>query len=356
MIFFRHKHTEQYLITVSVSFVITVILLRLYLELAGYPQVGNDHLHIAHMLWGGLILFFAGVLSVTFQGENILKTCAVLYGVGFGFFIDEVGKFITTDYNYFYAPAAAIIYVFMISTFLVAWYFNKRKQHSPNEEMSYVLEDLKDILEESFYHSRKSELVQRLKLILSSSKDKNLKVFAKDILDLINNGRYRIHKPPKKSFESGLRRIENKFKSIVTYKKTPQYYLLIYVVLKIIYVCLSIFLITSFYYTDSQLFDGNSSLFPINTARWFVDFYVLLSVVYVVGLFIFFIMFVFKKKRSLQVFKVLQLFSIFIINIFKFYFEQFSATNDAIFDAFSIYIVNILINRKKDLAVIESKC
>ena len=35
------------------SFATTVTLVRLFLELTGYPQVGGGTLHIAHLLWGG---------------------------------------------------------------------------------------------------------------------------------------------------------------------------------------------------------------------------------------------------------------------------------------------------------------
>ena len=37
------------------SFGVSVIATRLYLEAVGYPQVGNRVLHIAHVLWGGLL-------------------------------------------------------------------------------------------------------------------------------------------------------------------------------------------------------------------------------------------------------------------------------------------------------------
>jgi hypothetical protein len=33
-----------------------VIVTRLFLALTGYPQIGNSVLHIAHALWGALLL------------------------------------------------------------------------------------------------------------------------------------------------------------------------------------------------------------------------------------------------------------------------------------------------------------
>ena len=36
--------------------VLTVLVTRSFLKISGFPQLGNDYLHIAHVLWGGLFL------------------------------------------------------------------------------------------------------------------------------------------------------------------------------------------------------------------------------------------------------------------------------------------------------------
>ena len=58
-----------------------------------------------------------GIL-VTFLGRAPRRTAAVVGGVGFGFFIDELGKFVTSDNNYFFKPAAAMIDALFIGLFL----------------------------------------------------------------------------------------------------------------------------------------------------------------------------------------------------------------------------------------------
>lgn len=53
--------------------------------------------HIAHVLWGGLLGAVAAVLLLfIWRGPNVICVGSLLAGIGFGLFIDEVGKFITS--------------------------------------------------------------------------------------------------------------------------------------------------------------------------------------------------------------------------------------------------------------------
>jgi hypothetical protein len=117
--FIRRFMAEHYLLLSVVVFAATVILTRLFLEITGYPQLGNENLHIAHVLWGGLILFLATLICLTFANRSVYQIVAIMSGIGMGLFIDEVGKFITRSNDYFYPAAAPIIYgVFLISVFV----------------------------------------------------------------------------------------------------------------------------------------------------------------------------------------------------------------------------------------------
>ncbi len=99
--------------------VATILATRGFLRLTGYPQLGGGGLHIAHMLWGGLFMFAAIGLLLVFWNPAMRRLAAVVAGVGFGLFIDELGKFITADNDYFYRPTVAILYL----VFLGLWGF-----------------------------------------------------------------------------------------------------------------------------------------------------------------------------------------------------------------------------------------
>ncbi len=114
----NHKHTSKLplLDIFAAGGLLTVFVTRAYLALLNYPQLGGETLHIAHMLWGGLLL--ALVLLYLALADTPHKVIAMLLGgVGFGLFIDELGKFITVDNDYFFKPAASLI----IMIFIIMW-------------------------------------------------------------------------------------------------------------------------------------------------------------------------------------------------------------------------------------------
>lgn len=101
-----------------VSAVFAILAIRAYLAATGYPQVGGNGLHVAHMLWGGLLMLVAVVLLLAFLGGRAKHAAAILGGLGFGTFVDELGKFITSDNNYFFQPTVAILYAIFVVLFL----------------------------------------------------------------------------------------------------------------------------------------------------------------------------------------------------------------------------------------------
>lgn len=110
---------QRYLLVTLLSFAVSVAGTRLLLELTGYPQLSRGELHIAHVLWGGLLLFASSLLMLILANRWVYLLGAVLAGLGVGLFVDEVGKFITQTNDYFYPAAAPIIYAFFLLTVLL---------------------------------------------------------------------------------------------------------------------------------------------------------------------------------------------------------------------------------------------
>ncbi|KWX00084.1 hypothetical protein C3Y87_00420 [Carbonactinospora thermoautotrophica] len=54
-------HLQQFV----VAGISTVLLTRAYLAATGCPQIGGGGLHIAHVLWGGLLMLVALAIGLT---------------------------------------------------------------------------------------------------------------------------------------------------------------------------------------------------------------------------------------------------------------------------------------------------
>ena len=128
------------------SFATTVTLVRLFLELTGYPQVGGGTLHIAHLLWGGLAMFIGLVVVMIWDNPGVLYLTALLSGVGIGLFMDEVGKFITKTNDYFFPAAAPIVYGFFLAVLVVYLFVRRRQRSHPRRAMVMALSELKDLV------------------------------------------------------------------------------------------------------------------------------------------------------------------------------------------------------------------
>lgn len=140
----RRDHAENYILTSLVAFAVTVIVTRVYLELTGYPQIGNDVLHFAHALWGGLLLIIAVFLPLAYANRWAIPASALLGGIGIGLFIDEVGKFITQANDYFFPPALSIIYGFILLNAFVYLTFRRPRKQDPRTAMYHVFDGLQD--------------------------------------------------------------------------------------------------------------------------------------------------------------------------------------------------------------------
>lgn len=140
-----------------VAAVATLLVIRAFLAATGYPQIGGRHLHIAHMLWGGLVLTAALLLSLISIGRRTRPIAAFLGGIGFGIFIDELGKFITRDSDYFYRPAIAIIYLVFVALFLALRAVLAHRALTQDECLANAITLMKDMAMEDLDPDEKAE-------------------------------------------------------------------------------------------------------------------------------------------------------------------------------------------------------
>jgi hypothetical protein len=115
--------------TFLITSIVTVLLTRLYLQLSGYPQIGGNGLHIAHLLPGGLLMLAALFILLGSINRSARDVSAYVGGIGFGLFWDELGKFITNDNNYFFRPAIGLMYVSFVVLYLITRYVIGRTYH-----------------------------------------------------------------------------------------------------------------------------------------------------------------------------------------------------------------------------------
>ncbi|MEX2100422.1 MAG: hypothetical protein WEB19_03315 [Acidimicrobiia bacterium] len=115
---------------------------RTFLIITGYPQLGNGTLHISHAIWGALMMMIALFVAIAYLPPKTRTFVAFLGGAGFGWFIDELGKFITQKVNYFYQPTIALIYIVFIVIYLVSRNV-ERRNFTADEAVLNGLETLK---------------------------------------------------------------------------------------------------------------------------------------------------------------------------------------------------------------------
>jgi hypothetical protein len=187
-------HAAQYLLTSLVAFAVTVIATREFLQLAGFPQIGNSVLHIAHALWGGLLLFIAVWLPLAFANRWTLQASAYLGGIGIGLFIDEVGKFITQSNDYFFPPSLSLIYGFFLFCFFLYFIFLRSRKNDPRSTMYRALEGLHNLLDGDLDVVEAAKIEAQL-IVAKESKREEVVSLANVISDYLQSAKNHIITP-----------------------------------------------------------------------------------------------------------------------------------------------------------------
>lgn len=192
----RQQAADSFLILTIAAFATTVIVVRLFLQLTGYPQVGDSTFHIAHLLWGGLLLFAAVVMVLLWANHWVLWAAALAGGIGVGLFIDEVGKFITQNNDYFFPLAFPIIYAFLLAC---VWLYVRVRHSKPRDTRTmlyHALEDMKQVLDHDLDPFERSGLVKELTQVLETAGDVNEQKLAKALLDFVRAQDVRFAREP----------------------------------------------------------------------------------------------------------------------------------------------------------------
>ena len=183
----EREGAEFYLFLLLLSFAASVSLTRLFLELTGYPQLGNQTLHIAHVLWGGLLLFISALLMLIYANRWVYRVGAILAGVGVGLFMDEVGKFITQTNDYFFPPAASIIYAFFLLVVIFYMEVRRPNRRDARSELYRVLDTFEEVLDRDLDVVERKELEDRLHYIVKNAEYYEFANLAEELLQFIES-------------------------------------------------------------------------------------------------------------------------------------------------------------------------
>jgi hypothetical protein len=85
-----------------------------------------------------LVLLFSSVSRLP------LHLASVVGGIGFGLFLDELGKFVTADNDYFWRPAVSFIYLCFVALYFGTRALGRRLAPSPESSQANALELAKE--------------------------------------------------------------------------------------------------------------------------------------------------------------------------------------------------------------------
>ena len=321
----KRKEASELVLNVMVSGLLTVLLLRLYFKITNYPQISFGVWHIAHLTWGGLFLLVGLFLALVFYSKRSLKWASVIGGVGWGLFIDEVGKFVTRDNDYWFKPAIIFIYISFVILFLIYRKLEKSQKTDVKTQWYELMEGMEEVVDNELELNEKRELLRIIDKIKIQEKDGKKLELLHSLEKVVNSTKV---KEDRKSFDL----IKTSAKILkVSYtklfrKKLVFYGLITYSLWFIGDKFIDTFTILTnphrmamveYYYSKYDFF-SKTDVYMISM-KIIVDLVV--AGFYLTGL----VWWINKKTlRGIKFYQIGLLISIFLSSVFKFYFEQFS--------------------------------
>ena len=169
--------------------VISLFGVRLFLQIFDNPIIGRGNWHIAHVLWGGLFMLIGIIVLIVFYGKSSIKVASIFGGIGWGLFIDEIGKYITKDNNYWFRPAIAFIYISFILIFFLYRILEKKTKIAPISLWHELFDDFEEIINQLSDEAKLERILNygdmnQLRKVLKAKKD-----FQKEYYKLRNKKR-----------------------------------------------------------------------------------------------------------------------------------------------------------------------
>jgi hypothetical protein len=213
----RRESAEWYMFLTLLCFAASVTLTRLFLSLTGYPQIATKDLHIAHVLWGGLLLYIGALLPLIFSNRGVYSLASILTGIGVGLFMDEIGKFITQTNNYFFPIAAPIIYILFLLSIIFLLHIRRSVYAPKYAEFSRSLSEIQESLDEKATEEEWSQMKADLRIVIEKPPSPNHAELARALLKFVEaepaplpiKRRLQI-KPPKKIRQLAIRLLPNR--------------------------------------------------------------------------------------------------------------------------------------------------
>lgn len=161
----KRENASELVLTMMASAVVSLLSMRLYLNIMNYPIVGKGYWHVAHALWGGVAMVVAMLMELSWQGKKNQRNAAIVFGLGFGLFVDEIGKYLTKDSNYFFQPAILFIYLTFIGLFALYRYLQTLEPEEDKTKIYQSLGALEEAVEGDLSQKEKEKALEKLEKI-----------------------------------------------------------------------------------------------------------------------------------------------------------------------------------------------
>lgn len=320
-----------------VSAVAAILLIRLYLEMTGYPQIGGGGLHIAHMLWGGLLMAIAIIILLSFMSAGALKLAAIVGGIGFGTFIDELGKFITSDNNYFFQPTISLIYVIFVLLYLGIRYIERYRPYTEREYLVNAIEALKEAIIEDL----DAEEERRAKQYLAQCNPKNPLV---PVIGTLIDQFECVPPPPPSPWTTLLRRIRDWYPRLIDQPWFPRILFAFFTLEALATIAQSLVLTAGAVGLVSGL-----SLATIQSVGFSEFGGLLFSLISGIFVIIGVVRFHSNRLTAYRMFRISVLISLLLVQFFQFYDLQFGALFGFTIDWITLILLTHLIERERTL-------